>query len=81
MQVTWTKREGPTDTWDGTIEGSALVAMVTDITCGDYEVELRDPGADEEHPIFVDWVCHTDPAKVLADAEELINRGLLGSVL
>jgi hypothetical protein len=82
MRVTWTKRDGPYDMWDGVIEGSLFTATVTDITCGDYEVAVRDPNQDPDDPspVFVDWVCHADPADVLQTAEEWISRELRASV-
>jgi hypothetical protein len=78
MRITWTKKEDITDMWIGEIEGSPLVATVTDITCGDYEVEVRLPDSvtDDFQPVFLDWLCHANAENVLASAEKWINAAL-----
>lgn len=68
-KVTWTKGLGEHPVYTGTIEGSDLVAELIDITCGDYELYIRNS---EGEDLFFDFGCNfatEAPAQVWAQRE------------
>lgn len=68
-KVTWTKGAGQRPAYTGVVEGSDLVAELIDITCGDYELYIRNA---EGEDLFFDFGCNfasVAPAQAWAERE------------
>ena len=47
VKTTWTRRPGEYAIYDGVVVGTDLTAVLTDITCGDYELRIRDSSGEK----------------------------------